>query len=79
LRGGGFDGGVLIVPDALGFMKLQQVDRMTAKMLEARDQRERAKYEAKVAQIKKETDAEEKAKTGSVTELHPDTETEGEA
>lgn len=72
VRGGGFEGGLLIVPEGLGFMKLNPVDRVTAKLLEQRDQREKAEYQARIEKIKREQD-------GKIPELKPDTETEGEA
>lgn len=76
VRGGGFDGGLLIVPEGLGYMKLQPVDRITAKLLEQRDRRQKAEHDAKVAKIKAEQDGEETDDSG---ELTPDTETMGEA
>lgn len=82
VRGGGFDGGLLVVPEGLGFMKLQPVDRVTSKLLEHRDQRQRAEHDAQVAKIKREQDEErdeEEQVPSNVTELHPDTKTEGEA
>ena len=54
VRGGGFDGGLLIVPEGLGFMKLQPVDKITARLLEQRDQRQKVEQVAKVEKIKKE-------------------------
>lgn len=58
VRGGGFEGGLLIVPEGLGYMKLQPVDSITAKLLEQRDQRQKAEHQAKVAKIKAEQDGE---------------------
>lgn len=46
IRGGGFEGGVLIVPDSIRFMKLNPVDRITSKMLEQRDARQRVALSA---------------------------------
>lgn len=84
VRGGGFEGGLLIVPEGLGYMKLQPVDRITAKLLEQRDQRQRAEHDAKVAKIKAEQDGKREDETqpsipDNVTVLRPDTKTEGEA
>jgi len=72
VRGGGFEGGLLIVPEGLGYMRLQPVDGITSKLLEQRDQRQRAEHEAKVAQIMSEQDQD-------TTELRADTKTAGEA
>jgi hypothetical protein len=87
VRGGGFEGGLLIVPEGLGFMKLQPVDKITAKLLEQRDQRQRAEYEAKLKKIKEDEDESLEDRMDdtkpeipdNVTELKPDTKTMGEA
>jgi hypothetical protein len=77
VRGGGFEGGLLIVPEGLGYMRLQPVDRITSRLLEQRDMRQRAEHEVKVAKIKAEQDDERSDEP--VTELRPDTKTVGEA
>lgn len=71
VRGGGFEGGLLIVPEGLGYMKLQPVDDITAKLLENRDQRQRAEHNAKVEKIK--------AEQNTPALLDADTKTMGEA
>ena len=92
VRGGGFDGGLLIVPDGLGFMKLQPVDIITSKLLDQRDRRQKDEHNAKVSKIKEEQkdgvmletlepreDETQPGVPGNVTELRPDTKTQGEA
>jgi hypothetical protein len=77
VRGGGFEGGLIIVPEGLGFMKLQSVDRITAKLLEQRDQRQKAEYEKQLQDIKEEQ--KDGVKPSILDELKPDTKTVGEA
>jgi hypothetical protein len=78
VRGGGMEGGLLVVPESLKFMKLRPVKRERAKSLEAIYQRQLAEQRAKLKRAKEEADAEEAAE-GNVTELRPDTKTAGSA
>ena len=74
VRGGGFEGGILIVPSNLRFMKLRQVDRMTAKVLEMRDLRQKREFR------KGDSESQDVSEVSdNVTSLRPDTETAGEA
>lgn len=68
VRGGGFEGGIIIVPSSLQFMKLRPVDKVMSKMLELRDKQQKKHY--------RKVDSEPPE---DVTELHPDTKVAGEA
>jgi len=78
VRGGGMEGGLLVVPDTLKFMKLRPVTRERAKGLEAQYQRQLAEQRTKLRRAKEEADAEEAAQ-GNLAELRPDTKTAGSA
>jgi len=74
VRGGGFEGGMVIVPSTVRFMKLRQVDRLMARTLEQRDKRQKAAHRNAVREDEEASETPE-----DVTELHPDTKTAGEA
>jgi hypothetical protein len=74
VRGGGFEGGMVVVPSTVRFMKLKPVDRLLARSLEQRDMRQKAEYRRAAKEMEDGVD-----EHGNVTELRPDTETKGEA
>jgi len=85
--GGGFEGGILLLPEGVKYMKLEPVDKLTAKLLENKNQREKIEYQRRIEQIKKEQEDGGKSDIfdidehpiGSVENLNPDTKTVGEA
>jgi hypothetical protein len=74
IRGGGFEGGIVLCPEHVKFMRLRPVDWGTARLLEQRDRREVADRKARLAQMEAEQDAEREG-----PELTAQTETVGEA
>lgn len=74
VRGGGFEGGMVVVPSSVRFMKLNSVDRLMAKTLEQRDRRQKVAHKKATREREDGPEASEK-----VTQLRPDTKTDGEA
>lgn len=64
MRGSGFEGGMVVVPDTLKFARLKPVDSETARLLEQRDTRETVERQARQAQMEAIQDA--KRETGAV-------------
>lgn len=79
IRGGGFEGGIIVMPEGMSFMKLQKVDNITAKILEQRDQRQRAKDIDSAEKLILEQEDTEEDELSDTLDLHPTTKTKGNA